>query len=1010
MFLSETEIAQIEENVMWALVEDDWVDEAMDRLPIAVVALLGRVGDYPGGHQLYREIVKQGFSYVDAQKQTRFKKMLAKGAKDMDLTSSEQKTLIDYAIKSLPGNMKRGVHYGGVSKGGQPTTLAASLELGLGDELAEDEELELSEKAPPGWAGTVKAMKKHMDADKAFALAWTGYKQGKEPHYKDSGSTKAKGEPVKKKKYQDEAEGGDGCPCGDDHDSCGCKTCKKLKAKERTMREAYEQDDDDFLDTSADMASGVGDRQERAVPNTPGPIGKPNTVADQRAELGAAKGSNSISSQLSMAIGRGVSGTGPSNPGVDSLDPDRGDYDANAFNWPNVIHDYQDSMGEDELSADDLFNLALAEDGELGESVSLPAETMAIANYLASKHGEVGVSELRRRHGMTEKWAKKLLALAKAAFRGAGVPRSEMRRREADPARWFREKVHPVLVAMHQSEGSGRGKKNEDYAIGDGALAGTQAIGQDAGYELPYSMGGNEDLASESPVDRDAAAAMIQDAVKQDSKTAKMQTVAPWGIGRASNPTKYTAESLNDYPADDRIRMAEAYDRLVGGAPDLSKEELVDAEHYKALVTKHASRVAGQSSGPASVRTTQVSESMMKVGSEKLAKEMAKERGQSYGFSALNGKWYVGDAKKLKKIGVAKPMAEHDDPFLGEDVEDIFPEVLEAVAAMSYGDRYAGGEKLDDILADLRTERKRLTKRFGHKLGEAKAKFDQIEKNLAFIRKVLRQPEVTGMGLGVGESVDDAFEDALVMEGGLGESTGHHFFDGKHYYADTAFMNNLSGVVKDMSMDHMGFGEFVLRGRAGEIDFDRMRGKDFPHQSGRSHQVYDNKGGKLVKKVIAAMEKAHKSELIKEDADLDEAVRVGQYFVIVDLKTGKAASKIFHGARGADAELKKRGGENKMNQQVMDAMLHNPSRAKLKHSGMAEGAGQPKRQAWMSKMQSALLKLAPKKAGKIDWGTATHLFNAGDSPEKAAKKMAKLKAEGLASELGSAIDEYEAVA
>lgn len=62
----------------------------------------------------------------------------------------------------------------------------------------------IAEKAPPGWSGTVKAMKRHMPDDKAFALAWDGYKKGKKPHYKDDGSTVNGKKPEKKKKYQNE--------------------------------------------------------------------------------------------------------------------------------------------------------------------------------------------------------------------------------------------------------------------------------------------------------------------------------------------------------------------------------------------------------------------------------------------------------------------------------------------------------------------------------------------------------------------------------------------------------------------------------------------------------------------------------------------------------------------------------------------------------------------------------------------------------------------------------------
>lgn len=166
------------------------------------------------------------------------------------------------------------------------------------------------------------------------------------------------------------------------------------------------------------------------------------------------------------------------------------------------------------------------------------------------------------------------------------------------------------------------------------------------------------------------------------------------------------------------------------------------------------------------------------------------------------------------------------------------------------------------------------------------------------------------------------------------EAVGHHHKSGGKWYADTAFLNNLSGVLPGFSMQHIGFGEFALKGPDGEIEFDRVRGKEFEGQSGRSHQVYDNKGGKLVAKLIKSMEQKGKSKLV--EGRVEEAARVGQFFVLVDKKTGKAASEIFRGSKAADAELRRRGGEKKAGQQVMDAMWHNPSRAKLKHSGMSE--------------------------------------------------------------------------
>lgn len=57
-----------------------------------------------------------------------------------------------------------------------------------------------NEVAPPGWEGTVKAMKKHKnDIDNPFALAWHMKKSKDKPHYKDKPGT-----PEKKEKYKDE--------------------------------------------------------------------------------------------------------------------------------------------------------------------------------------------------------------------------------------------------------------------------------------------------------------------------------------------------------------------------------------------------------------------------------------------------------------------------------------------------------------------------------------------------------------------------------------------------------------------------------------------------------------------------------------------------------------------------------------------------------------------------------------------------------------------------------------
>jgi hypothetical protein len=58
----------------------------------------------------------------------------------------------------------------------------------------------MNEVAPPGWSGTVKAMKKHKEIDNPFALAWYMKKKGDKPHHPPE--KEAKGEKKKKHKME----------------------------------------------------------------------------------------------------------------------------------------------------------------------------------------------------------------------------------------------------------------------------------------------------------------------------------------------------------------------------------------------------------------------------------------------------------------------------------------------------------------------------------------------------------------------------------------------------------------------------------------------------------------------------------------------------------------------------------------------------------------------------------------------------------------------------------------
>ncbi|MEP7122512.1 MAG: SNF2-related protein [Byssovorax sp.] len=60
---------------------------------------------------------------------------------------------------------------------------------------------------------------------------------------------------------------------------------------------------------------------------------------------------------------------------------------------------------------------------------------------------------------------------------------------------------------------------------------------------------------------------------------------------------------------------------------------------------------------------------------------------------------------------------------------------------------------------------------------------------------------------------------------------------GEDLYGDTSLLT-FAGKIPGFEVRHMGFGEFELVTPAGKVDFDRMRGRDFPGQTGRSHLLY----------------------------------------------------------------------------------------------------------------------------------------------------------------------------
>lgn len=101
-------------------------------------------------------------------------KKVEEGFDDMD------KYLKDKAKPQPSGGAgkKQGSKYGGSKQKEEPK-----------EDMKEDVE-SVDEKAPPGFEGTVKAMKKHKDIDNPFALAWSMKNKGYKSHKKEDGSMK----------------------------------------------------------------------------------------------------------------------------------------------------------------------------------------------------------------------------------------------------------------------------------------------------------------------------------------------------------------------------------------------------------------------------------------------------------------------------------------------------------------------------------------------------------------------------------------------------------------------------------------------------------------------------------------------------------------------------------------------------------------------------------------------------------------------------------------------------
>lgn len=81
--------------------------------------------------------------------------------------------------------------------------------------------------------------------------------------------------------------------------------------------------------------------------------------------------------------------------------------------------------------------------------------------------------------------------------------------------------------------------------------------------------------------------------------------------------------------------------------------------------------------------------------------------------------------------------------------------------------------------------------------------------------------------------------------------------DGGKIYVDTAFLNGIGKLGSSYNLKHMGFGEFSVDTPLGEVEVNRMAGKEFEGMSGRSHLLYDTKGGTKAAEALVHAMKQH---------------------------------------------------------------------------------------------------------------------------------------------------------
>lgn len=587
-------------------------ERGLTRMAVDLVMIFGKL---PRPVQLlHREmIVGSGFDAASPADQRKFKDAVRKTAASLGYDEGEQKRLVDAAVKSIPKARQSGIQ-----------RLAADI-----DEV--DLDNLISEKAPPGWEGTVKKMKKHMPAQRAFALAWSMHKKGAKPHYPAKEEIEAIA--------RETADAGEGLEEVSPPGWAG--TVKAMK-------------DEGDIDNPYALAWYM--KKRGATPHykdqDSSKKGKP--VKKKRFQNEEAEG-----------LEEGLKLGGPA-PKVEGLS----DVLAALVEGKNDVYDFEDvAMYVDEWKRKYIDVMGNPSRHRLSQYPDRKLIYKLVDDYRSPSR--------RSGKGLTVSWAdargiRKLLArLLVDTGKYGGVPakikEEKALLREALNELQFAMK-HPEKKAVSEAKKKKGGcpcgndheececedcekmRSTEDLDARFGALFHEHAtmanedlsiplpigsggvdiydIGVDAGYQVPTAMGANE-AGGFRDVNLDDARAMVASRPPLATKIARMQKDHP-----------VFEQALGEFTPDEMIEMGAAYDKMQAGEP-LGREERVYADTYAALVV--AGMRKPQATPIATVRETEVMESAPPMIESKI-KLTSKER---YRASASERRLYGGKTVTL---------------------------------------------------------------------------------------------------------------------------------------------------------------------------------------------------------------------------------------------------------------------------------------------------------------------------------------------------------------------------